>query len=226
MTALITYDEARHTLGISKRALTAAVDRGDLIQVEMEGIRGTTRKLITSASIEAWVAKLNGKDKEDPQPPPPHNDKHNAIERRICELSHQICILTEKVDQAIQKIVPRQDQIRRTRLRHTVSARIGDAFDPSGYYVYLLWSDDDELPIYIGKSQNVLNRLGSHMADKDKRHMVRSIQLIKCAGEATMNRTEAALIREYCPILNIVGVPHQKSYELRITAERNNGQDL
>lgn len=106
---------------------------------------------------------------------------------------------------AIGRMDNRQERDRRTRLRHTVSSRIGDSFDPHGYYVYLLWGDDESTPIYIGQSRNVLSRLGSHMQNSEKRYSVRSVQLIKCSGQATMNRTESALIREYKPPMNIVG---------------------
>ncbi|AFM20241.1 hypothetical protein Mycch_5578 (plasmid) [Mycolicibacterium chubuense NBB4] len=54
------------------------------------------------------------------------------------------------------------------------------------------------------------------MVNNDRRYAVKSVQLIKCSGEATMKRTEAALIREYNPPLNVAGcvtpsVHHERS---------------
>lgn len=34
--------------------------------------------------------------------------------------------------------------------------------DPRGHYVYVAWGADEARPLYIGKSSNVLNRLGQH----------------------------------------------------------------
>jgi predicted GIY-YIG superfamily endonuclease len=206
MSALLTLDDARYALGISNQALLSAIERGDLVQVELEGIRGSTRKYVTEASMDAWLARMNGDDST-----PDKTGETNAseviatLQLRISALSSDLRSLGDKVDMAIGRMVGQQERDRRTRLRHTVSARIGDAFDPHGYYVYLLWSNDDETPLYIGRSQNVLSRLGSHMSNTDKRYAVKSVQLIKCSGERTMIRTEAALIREYNPPLNKVG---------------------
>lgn len=204
--ALLTLDEAKNRLGISRPALLAAIDRGDLVRVEMEGIRGSTRQYITAASMQAWIAQLNGDENTPEQRIPDLSD----AERRVAGLSFQLRELIDKVDsvaEKISRISEKPERERRSRLRHTVSSRIGDAFDPHGYYVYLLWGDDDETPLYIGQSRNVLGRLGSHLQDREKRHLVRRVQLIQCSGVATMNRTEAALIREYLPPMNTVGVP-------------------
>lgn len=205
MTALLTVDQASYRLGIGKTAVHSAIDRGDLIQVEMEGVRGSVRKYVTAASVDAWIAKLNGESADTSQDA---EDVVAALQRYVFGLSCDLKTLTDKVDLALEKMVGQagqKERDRKARLRHTVSSRIGDAFDPHGYYVYLLWGDDDETPLYIGQSRNVLSRLGSHMTNKDRRYLVRSVQVIKCSGAATMNRTEAALIREYNPPLNTAG---------------------
>jgi predicted GIY-YIG superfamily endonuclease len=206
--ALISLNEAKSRLGVSGRAMQTAIEHGDLILVEMEGIRGNTRQYITAASMHAWIARLNG---EDIPAAGRYMPDLSDGERRVAALSLQIRELIDKVDSLADKlsrISEKPEHFRRSRLRHTVSSRIGDAFDPHGFYVYLLWGDDDETPLYIGQSRNVLGRLGSHMQNKERRHIVKSIQIIKCSGTATMMRTEAALIREYKPPLNtsLVGI--------------------
>ena len=83
----------------------------------------------------------------------------------------------------------------------------GDRFTPHGYFVYLLWERDDSTPIYVGKSTNILARLGDHMSNPARRHRVRKVTLIRCKNQLTMDRTEDRLIRRYRPELNIAGVP-------------------
>jgi predicted GIY-YIG superfamily endonuclease len=199
--ALLTIDEVRDAVGVSKQAVLDAIGRGDLLEVQMAGARGSVHKLITAASVKAWVNKLNGTTEA-------LDGSQRLIaelESRIAAVSTQLSLLRDSVDLALGRMVGQTERDRRVRLRYTVSARIGDAFDPHGFYVYLLWGADDETPLYIGQSRNILSRLGSHMANNDRRYAVKSVQVIKCSGEATMKRTEAALIREYNPPLNVAG---------------------
>lgn len=203
MSALLSLDEAQRHLGINRSALVAAVDRGDVSQVEVASSRGNFRKYITASSVDAWIRRLNG---EPEAAKVETEDVVARIESRILGLSMRMTQLAGRVDDAIVGMGSRQEKDRRARLRHTVSSRIGDAFDPHGFYVYILWGVDDETPLYIGQSRNVLSRLGYHMTDKAKRYEVKSVQLIKCSGKRTMDRTEAALIREYKPPLNTMGV--------------------
>lgn len=81
------------------------------------------------------------------------------------------------------------------------------SFDPSGYFVYLLWGDDPDSPLYVGQSTNILSRLGTHMGDAQKRRLVRRVELIQCDDRLAMDAMEAALIREHCPVLNVMGKP-------------------
>ena len=82
----------------------------------------------------------------------------------------------------------------------------GDAFDPHGWFVYLLWGDDPEIPLYVGQSRNVLGRLGGHLQDPDKNPHVRQVALIRCDDRDAMHRTEWRLIRHYQPPWNTVGI--------------------
>lgn len=200
MTHLLTFDQAQREIGISKAALMTAIETGDLVQVELESHRGARKKYVTRSSLNAWIGRLNG------DPPPKPTEDGPPISMQVSTLGFHLRGLTDKIDQLASRLEGRQERDRRTRLRHTVSSRIGDAFDPHGYYVYLLWGDDLETPLYIGQSRNILGRLGSHLNDNGKRWQIKSVQLIKCNGKPTMDRTEAALIREYKPPMNTVGV--------------------
>jgi hypothetical protein len=48
------------------------------------------------------------------------------------------------------------------RIRTELLASDGDGIDPCGWYVYLLWVvRDDDKPVYVGSSGNILARLGA-----------------------------------------------------------------
>ena len=133
--ALLTIDEVRGAVGVSKQAVLDAIGRGDLLEVQMAGARGSVPKLITAASVKAWVHKLSGS-----------TEALDGSQRLIAELesqisavSTQLSLLRDSVDLALGRMVGQTERDRRARIRHTVSARIGDAFDPHGFYVYLLW---------------------------------------------------------------------------------------
>jgi hypothetical protein len=78
-------------------------------------------------------------------------------------------------------------------------------FDPTGFFVYLLWGEDPETPLYVGKSTNILGRLGFHM-NTAKRDPTQRIQLVRCATAQDMDDTEARLIGHYRPPLNVMGI--------------------
>lgn len=92
-------------------------------------------------------------------------------------------------------------------IRNAVKASLQDAIDPSGYVVYLLWGDDLEQPLYIGRSTNVLTRLGTHLGDGSKRGAVRKVSMIRCDSERTMCKMEERMIRLYRPEWNIACCP-------------------
>jgi hypothetical protein len=84
---------------------------------------------------------------------------------------------------------------------------ISESFDPAGYFVYLLWGNDPDTPIYVGKSTNILARLGAHMLDGEKRPVTRRVQLFRCETADVMDDTELLLIRHYRPPFNQLGLP-------------------
>ena len=52
------------------------------------------------------------------------------------------------------------------------------SFNPHGYFVFCRWGDDADCPTYVGKSTNLLGRLGSHSIDK--RAQIRRVTLLRC----------------------------------------------
>jgi GIY-YIG catalytic domain/Arm DNA-binding domain len=79
----------------------------------------------------------------------------------------------------------------------------GAGIDPAGYYVYLLWAvQDDDQPLYVGSSGNILARLGDHLGDSGKRGHVGWVTFHRCASEQAMLRREGELIRRYRPPWN------------------------
>jgi hypothetical protein len=76
-------------------------------------------------------------------------------------------------------------------------------FDPVGWYVYLLWSrKGDPAPLYVGRSRNILSRLGSHLGNSEKRPHIGWVSLIRCTSHADMAAREGALIRKLRPPWN------------------------
>lgn len=81
-----------------------------------------------------------------------------------------------------------------------------DGFDPHGWFVYILWGNDPDRPLYVGQSTNVLSRLGSHLGQNERRATVRRVSLIRCDTRADMNEVEWDLIAGLRPSLNILGI--------------------
>ena len=79
-----------------------------------------------------------------------------------------------------------------------------EMFDPHGFCVYLLWGDDEDRPIYVGQSVNVMGRVGSHMTS-DKGPLTRKVQIVRCSSREQMCELESSLIELYQPPMNIVG---------------------
>lgn len=90
---------------------------------------------------------------------------------------------------------------------------------PKGFYVYFLWGDDGERPLYVGKSTNVFSRLGQHASDGtgngrvlDLKHKgekeygqetrVTRVTLLKCETREIMDHAEVELIARFRPFHN------------------------
>jgi DNA polymerase-3 subunit epsilon len=79
---------------------------------------------------------------------------------------------------------------------------------PEGHGVYLFYGEN-ELPIYVGKSKNLKQRVlthfsGDHASAKEMSisQQVRRIDWIECAGEVDSLLTESRLVKELQPTIN------------------------
>lgn len=73
----------------------------------------------------------------------------------------------------------------------------------SGVYVF---KGDGVLPLYIGKSMDIRNRVMTHLRDTDKARMIaqaRTVEAIETAGDIGAQLLEARLIKQFSPLFNI-----------------------
>lgn len=98
------------------------------------------------------------------------------------------------------------DVLLRERERHCEYAveALGSTFDPRGCFVYLIYEDDTDQPVYVGRSTNVLRRIGGHRGGH-ARDATR-VSLIRCSNFRDMCVLEEALIRKHQPRFNRVGI--------------------
>ena len=112
----------------------------------------------------------------------------------------------QRLEQSLINKHKATEQARQAAVGRIVEQGLNDRFNPHGFFVYLLWGTDENTPIYVGQSSNVLSRLGSHLGNREKRQLTRHVQIMRCANKSAMDRTEGALIRRYQPPLNVIGV--------------------
>jgi len=77
-----------------------------------------------------------------------------------------------------------------------------EGFVPFGHFVYLLWGPDEDRPLYIGQSINVLARLGKHVVASYAKD-IRRVTIMRCSAAKEMTDTEAYLIAKHRPLLNV-----------------------
>ncbi len=71
--------------------------------------------------------------------------------------------------------------------------------------VYTFHGAEGDLPLYIGKSINIRNRVLSHLRTQDEARMLRQTQritYIQCAGEIGALLLEASMIKQQQPLFN------------------------
>lgn len=115
----------------------------------------------------------------------------------------------ERVDRkatAARNAIDRADHAVRTHTDTVEAVALTNGFDPKGYFVYLLVAANGDI-LYVGQSENVLGRIGSHLSDRKKYRQIHTIHLIRCRLHRQMMRLEAGLIAKHCPPWNTVGVP-------------------
>lgn len=79
-----------------------------------------------------------------------------------------------------------------------------------GCYVYLIRGHDDEV-LYVGKSTNIMYRIGQHIAngllsDPEKLYEAATVEKIRCSSPSAMARVESKLIELHTPLWNINGI--------------------
>ncbi|MFM9913103.1 MAG: exonuclease domain-containing protein [Methylophilaceae bacterium] len=107
----------------------------------------------------------------------------------------------EAIDEAVSKLTARSS------LPSNIDASVIDEL-PDGAGVYLFYAEND-LPLYIGKSTNIKQRVMSHFSadhssgkEMSLSQQVRRIDWIETAGELGALLTEARLIKEMLPTHN------------------------
>lgn len=91
-----------------------------------------------------------------------------------------------------------------------------------GIYIF---RSDNALPLYIGKSLDIRNRVLSHLRDDDKEKMVTqatTLDYIETAGDLGAQLLEARLIKQYSPLYNIRLRRLRQLYALRLV-EKDGG---
>lgn len=91
-----------------------------------------------------------------------------------------------------------------------------------GIYIF---RSDNALPLYIGKSLDIRNRVLSHLRDDDKEKMVTqatTLDYIETAGDLGAQLLEARLIKQYSPLYNIRLRRVRQLYALRLV-EKDGG---
>lgn len=102
----------------------------------------------------------------------------------------------------------RTRKVYETRLSRHVVDLSQPGFPVRGFFVYFLWGcEDADRPLYVGKSTNVLARLGIHLADPSKRVEVERVSILRFETKAQMDIEEVRLIRLHCPAWNIASMP-------------------
>ena len=86
-----------------------------------------------------------------------------------------------------------------------------------GVYIF---RGDTALPLYIGKSMDIRNRVMSHIRNDEKSRMIaqaRHIDYIETAGDIGAQLLEARMIKDHKPLYNIRLRRVKKLYSLRLT---------
>lgn len=79
-----------------------------------------------------------------------------------------------------------------------------------GFYVYALWGDDPTRPLYIGKSRNLLGRVGTHLSNPNRAEHIRRVTVVRCSSQESMDRRELREIRTRKPTWNIAGLAEER----------------
>ena len=76
----------------------------------------------------------------------------------------------------------------------------------SGFYVYIAWGTDKKRPLYVGKSRNLLARMGQHSQSSAWWKYMQRLAVYAYPTEADALNAEAEAIGELQPEYNLAGV--------------------
>jgi len=132
-------------------------------------------------------------------------DRHRAYDDAHALLQFWQLVCAEHDPAVLQKTV--RELVARPSLPAHIDPALIDAL-PNSFGVYVFYGEN-ELPIYIGKSNRLRQRVLSHFASdhtapKEMKisMQIRRIEHICCAGEVDALLTESRLIKERMPTLN------------------------
>jgi hypothetical protein len=141
------------------------------------------------------------------------SDAHYTIFKAVEKLQRERDDLRRELARTqnmIEKYVERVEAVISDRAAdgHLSVVPVGE-IPTRGFCVYVLWADTT--PLYVGSSQNVLARVGSHLGEAAKRRAVTRVTITRYETRGAMLDAERALIERYNPPLNIVGVKREAS---------------
>lgn len=144
-----------------------------------------------------------------------HNERTaDLLHERVQEVSALLTELTaarreaREATRRASRLEERYAELRRATAENVVvMPATPDSIHPRGSYVYCLHGADDEV-IYVGMSDNVFGRLGQHARDPLKGPETVRVSLVLCEDRRAAAALEAALIAEWRPLHNVVGIPY------------------
>lgn len=87
-----------------------------------------------------------------------------------------------------------------------------------------LFRGEGVLPLYIGKSMDIRNRVLTHLRDTDKARMIaqaRTVEVIETAGDIGAQLLEARLIKQFNPLFNIRLRRLKKLFSIQLSQEED-----
>jgi len=163
-----------------------------ILERQIDELRKARRRLLPNGSSEEYAASVG--------------DEFRALSAAIEGLRDRIADERERLGIEAVPCAVRDERNKAERklagwLRS--DTRHGGPSDPKGCFVYMLLGDDEDVPIYVGQSENIYGRLGDHLRNRDRKHLIKGIRTYRCKSKEHMDELEVALIRKFLPVLNV-----------------------
>lgn len=142
--------------------------------------------------IELVRARMEGRREMERHMRVQLNDQMITAKRQMIEAERRIAAAEAKAN-----------RIAAERLQ-TIDITNDNGIDPRACYVYLLWEENEVVPLYVGRSKNVFSRIGNHV---NRILDIRRVEVIRCENAHHMASLEKELIAFYLPPMNIAGKP-------------------